>query len=221
MKQNREFWHLYEIELFNFRDQAFLNQHHDTDIFTSLTKNLTLLSSDFEFEVDKKNSFNIKLNSKYLFNITITGSSKELTIFSYSSGWRFYRYYSYELIQAFNQFRIDYNHNIEKIIEIENQQIKDEKIKQIAIQNIQLFVKTLMKDSEYQYHLEMEKTRIVLNIKLKRKQQLSISLPHKTFTQKIRKILPTIQKVATLLDEVEIGVRIQGYGNNINWKNVK
>ena len=126
--------------------------------------------------------------------------------------------FSYDVIEFINKYRIDYYDNIEKINQIKNNIIKEAKLKEMAKTNIQVLVKNLMKENDYHYDLEIEEKRILLFIRLKRKQRLCISLPYKTFTQKINKIFPTIKIVEKLLNETEIGIRITGYGNNIKWK---
>ncbi len=124
----------------------------------------------------------------------------------------------YLFLQEFPDF---YLQHLEEYERFKQNNIKQEKIKQVAENNIQIMVKSLMKQTGYQYVLEMQETTCILKIKMKRKQMLEISLPHKTFTKRIQKILPTIELMKQTIENSDVRFSLKGYGNHMNWKQEK
>ncbi len=101
------------------------------------------------------------------------------------------------------------------------EQVKEEKIKSIAQNNINVMVSNLMEKHHYVYVLEPQENTCILKIKMKKKQMIEISLPYKSFLNRIEKIIPSIELVKNILEQAELRVNIKGYGNQMNWKNEK
>jgi hypothetical protein len=198
------------------------NAHFKTDSHT-IANCLKRLSQEYEIVIKSYSMLIAKCcNGELIIDFEIFNNDNKIVFRIFINKVSYNRTYcvpfSYDVIEFINKYRIDFYDNIEKINQLKNKAIKDAKLKEMAKTNIQVLVKNLMKENDYHYDLEIEEKRILLYIRLKRKQRLCISLPYKTFTQKINKIFPTIKTVEKLLNETEIGIRITGYGNNINWK---
>lgn len=97
-------------------------------------------------------------------------------------------------------------------------EIKRSKIKSIAEKNIEILINETMKDLKYQYYLEKQETKVVLNIKIKAKRKLEIPINHKSFISQMPLIADTIMKFTDLCNQVDFKVQINNYGNHSQWK---
>ncbi len=94
-----------------------------------------------------------------------------------------------KLLERLPRFYLD---TLEQMYIEEKKFNKNEKITQIARNNIPFVVKTLVKQLGLPYVLEEQKTTTLLKIKINDNYYLEFSLPYKTFVKRIDKIVSTL-----------------------------
>ncbi|PID89928.1 MAG: hypothetical protein CSA97_05590 [Bacteroidetes bacterium] len=82
--------------------------------------------------------------------------------------------------------------------------IKDEKIRMVAEGNIELVAKSLMEGAGYEYALERNAKTVLLRVKVREHRFVELSLPHRSFLQRVGEVLPTIERVEQLLEECQL-----------------
>lgn len=98
------------------------------------------------------------------------------------------------LLSRFTHFCAEH---LPTIIAKEEKRVREEKVKSVAEGNIALMVKSLMTGKGYTYQL-LEATKTT-KLRVKMREYVELSLPHRTFPKRIGKLLPTLARVEELL----------------------
>lgn len=98
---------------------------------------------------------------------------------------------------------------------------KEKKLRQTAVNTITLSIKTLLKETDYEWSLTEEDERSILHIRTKFNTSIDITLGHKTFTSKIPELLTVIGKTLGFLDKMPYSIYITNCKKNITWNRGK
>ncbi len=102
----------------------------------------------------------------------------------------------------------------------EDEHKKEEKIKEVSLNNIDMVVKTLLKGSGHYYNIDVRQKNCILRIKLDEEKHIEMSLPYKTFVKRIEHIVPTINDIKEKFKELEIPVLLGNNKSRTKWGEV-
>lgn len=94
---------------------------------------------------------------------------------------------------------------------------KEKKIKQTAANTIALTVKTLLKETDYEWSITEEDERSILHITTKFNTSVDITFGYKTFTSKIPALSQVIGETLRFLDKMPYSIYITNSKKNITW----
>ena len=100
----------------------------------------------------------------------------------------------------------------EKIREAE--ELKQKKIREIQEKSIEVWIKTVMQDRGYSYKIENKKTNVLITVKINSKQQLEIPLNHESFQKIIPHVLETIQQYEEFAKKTKVRTSLVKIGVN-------
>lgn len=159
-------------------------------------------------------------NSLYLSNQKVSNRDTISFLLSFSHGkknWA-HSYKRREIIELFSKVYDDYEDNKNQLNSQLQEIVKKEKIEAISQQSIRTIVESKMSGSNYKWNLVQEKTRMLLQIKMKKNKMIEISLGYKTFTNKIPDLMEVITQMESILEMVPYPVDIRNCKRNIDWK---
>ncbi len=107
------------------------------------------------------------------------------------------------LLSRFTHFCAEH---LPTIIAKEEKRIREEKVKSVAEVNIALMVKALLSEKGYSYQL-LEETKTT-KLRVKMREYVELSLPHRTFPKRIGEVLPTLARVEELLAATTLSLGI-------------
>ncbi|PID89929.1 MAG: hypothetical protein CSA97_05595 [Bacteroidetes bacterium] len=94
--------------------------------------------------------------------------------------------------------------HLEQIEGAELKHSKDAKIRSVAEGSIPLVVESLMAETGYEYAMTETAKTVLLRVRVRKRRFVEISLPHRSFLQRVGDVLPTLERVERLLNEYEI-----------------
>lgn len=109
------------------------------------------------------------------------------------------------VLERFTHFCAERLPAIQKTV---RRKVKEQKIRQVAEANIPMMVSRLLQGTGYEYKLKEGAKASTLRIKLGSESLLELSLPHKSFVTRAPDIIPTVERVKTLLEALPLLVRI-------------
>lgn len=94
--------------------------------------------------------------------------------------------------------------HLEQIAGAEIKYQKDAKIRKVAEGNIALVVQNLMAETGYEYDLEEETKTVLLRVRVQKHRFVEISLPHRSFLERVGDVLPASERVDLLLKKCKV-----------------
>ena len=95
---------------------------------------------------------------------------------------------------------------------------KQAKLHIMATQSSLAFIKSIMTDSNYQWALEEIDGKNTLFVKLKRRKMAVISLPDKSFQDRLPEIPTILNRPETLLADIPYPTNIKNCPPNMEWR---
>ncbi len=95
---------------------------------------------------------------------------------------------------------------------------KQAKLHIMATQSSLAFIKSIMTDSNYQWALEEIDGKNTLFVKLKRRKMAVISLPDKSFQDRLPEIPTILSRLEILLADIPYPANIKNCQPNMEWK---
>ncbi len=121
----------------------------------------------------------------------------------------------YEFLQAFPIF---YSEGVSEYYSFSRNIKKQYKLRQIAQDSIRIVIDKIMTDNGYLYLLKFKEKSCLLKVKMKKTMVLEISLPYKTFANRLDKIIETIKLVEQTIENSKMRFYLSGYGYYVDWK---
>ncbi|MDR1792571.1 MAG: hypothetical protein LBR36_03910 [Bacteroidales bacterium] len=97
---------------------------------------------------------------------------------------------------------------------------KQEKIVQLSRSSVKTWLKTVMKDSGYQYYMTNDDNKITLSIRMKHGVQLDIPLYFRRFQKQMPDLLQTIKQYENMIANSKNKVLISNLKANEKWQTV-
>ncbi len=128
---------------------------------------------------------------------------------------------SKRLFQFLRAFPAFYKEGIAEYRKFSQNINKQYKMRQITQDSIRIVIDKMMKENGYLYYLKFQRSSCVLTVKMKKKQVLEISLPYKTFANRLGNIIETIKLVEETISASKIRFNLKGSGCFLGWNSVK
>jgi len=90
----------------------------------------------------------------------------------------------------------------------EQEVMKQKRIQELSMNSCETWLKELMKESEYPYRIEKEQKKLLLKVRVTKKQQIEIPVYYKSFQKIIPQIMETIKQSEEFLTQNKIKVLI-------------
>ncbi len=103
---------------------------------------------------------------------------------------------------------------------VESEVNKESKIRTIAQGGISVMVDSLMQGTGHEYRLLEEEKRSILLVALDGECYMELSLPHRTFQQRMGLVLPTVELVKGMYDALPLPVRYTNGASYVDWGEV-
>ena len=94
---------------------------------------------------------------------------------------------------------------------------KEEKIKEISKNSIEIWLTAALKDKDYSYYISKGENKVMLSVRMKNGTQLDIPVYYKRFRKIMPDIIETIEKYEQLIDNTSIKVLMSNLKANAIW----